>query len=72
MAVKATAAQPKCLWCLKVRKPSNWEQEILTGKQAGTWARLCEVCWGKRERNPWNALMPLRRNPIKPQGDGDG
>ncbi|BCI54989.1 hypothetical protein NIIDNTM18_42670 [Mycolicibacterium litorale] len=54
------AEYPKCLWCLKKRKSSNWEQRTTRDD----WQRLCEVCWRNRERNPWNAVLPLRRNPL--------
>lgn len=51
------ADHPKCRWCGKRRKPSNWEQNTLDGE----WARLCGPCATKRLNNPWNALLPMRK-----------
>ena len=50
-------AHPKCAWCLKRRKPSNWEQETLNGR----WEPLCGPCATRRLNNPWNALLPMRQ-----------
>lgn len=56
-----TPGHPKCRWCGKNRKPSNWEQESLVGKNAGQWLRLCDPCANRRLNNPWNALLPMRK-----------
>lgn len=49
---------PKCYWCLKCRKPSNWEQQ---GTSNDDYHRLCEPCARRRLNNPWNALLPMRK-----------
>lgn len=49
--------RPKCAWCGKNRKPSNWEQET----REGIWKRLCEPCANRRLNNPWSALLPMRK-----------
>ena len=46
-----------CHWCGKRnRTASDWEQEGFKG-----WYRLCVRCANSRLRNPWNALLPMRK-----------
>jgi len=48
----------KCKWCLKRElKNPEWEQEDLDGN----WKPLCKPCAEKRLRNPYNALLNLRK-----------
>lgn len=48
----------KCFWCLKVRRAmSEWEQ----GHHHAGWQRLCKPCATRRLRNPWNALLRMRK-----------
>lgn len=47
----------RCAWCWKDGKPSEWEQEALSG----AWKRLCLQCARERLRWPWSALLPMRR-----------
>ena len=64
-----------CRWCGKRnRTASDWEQEGLKGG----WYRLCTRCASSRLRNPWNALLPMRKvgsgnavNPPAPAGAAD-
>jgi len=49
---------PKCRWCNKPGRPSDFEQETLGTRE---WARLCLRCANKRLRNPWSALLPMRK-----------
>lgn len=47
-----------CRWCGRDnRRPSEWEQETLSG----TWSRLCAPCARRRLRNPYNALLAMRK-----------
>ena len=47
-----------CAWCGKNRRSwSDWEQETLRNG----WKRLCALCAKKRLRNPWSALLAMRR-----------
>ena len=47
-----------CRWCgRRNRTASDWEQKNLSG----TWQRLCVRCASSRLRNPWNALLPMRK-----------
>ena len=55
------ADHPKCHWCGKKRKPSDWEQEVLVAEEPGVWAHLCGPCATRRLNNPWNALLPMRK-----------
>lgn len=48
----------KCLWCGHIRTESEWEQQRLS---VDDWATLCTRCARKRLRNPWNALLPMRK-----------
>jgi len=49
---------PKCRWCYKHRKPSNWEQQDIHSDE---YFRLCGPCATRRLNNPWNALLPMRK-----------
>jgi hypothetical protein len=54
----ATEKLNPCHWCGKRnRTASEWEQEGLKGG----WYRLCVRCASSRLRNPWNALLPMRK-----------
>ncbi|MFD6770614.1 hypothetical protein ACFWC6_30825 [Micromonospora chalcea] len=56
----ARPAGVKCFWCLKIRRAmSDWEQEH---HHAG-WQRLCKPCATRRLKNPYNALLPMRKVP---------
>lgn len=58
-------APAKCVWCGEQRRQwSAWEQEQLQGG----WARLCQPCFRIRLRNPFNALLPMRKIT---EGDAD-
>jgi hypothetical protein len=49
----------RCDWCLRRNAiASDWEQQSLRGK---LWKPLCRRCANKRFRNPWNALLPMRK-----------
>lgn len=48
---------PKCTWCYKNRRPSNWEQQTLNG----VWKHLCVPCANRRLNNPFNALLTMRK-----------
>lgn len=49
----------RCRWCGKDRRSwSNWEQQHVTDEY---WSRLCSPCANARLRNPYNALLPMRR-----------
>jgi hypothetical protein len=54
----------KCHWCGKPnRRPSEWEQEGLKGG----WYRLCVRCANVRLRNPWSALLNMRKVAVEPE-----
>ena len=62
---EATAVKPpaNCTWCWpKPRIPrkanSEWEQRTLG---SGEWNRLCNRCANIRLRNPYNALLSMRK-----------
>ncbi len=46
-----------CQWCNKEGRASEWEQRTLGGE----WARLCARCARRRLRNPYNALLQMRK-----------
>jgi hypothetical protein len=47
-----------CVWCGKdKRKMSEWEQQ----HTSGAWHPLCNPCANRRLRNPYNALLSLRK-----------
>jgi hypothetical protein len=49
----------KCRWCAKSnRRPSQYEQQVLGGEE---YARLCVRCANWRLKNPYSALLPMRR-----------
>lgn len=49
----------KCHWCGKTRtRWSDWEQQHL---REDAWSRLCNPCATKRLRNPYSALLPMRK-----------
>jgi hypothetical protein len=49
---------PRCQWCFKYnRTASEYEQRTLKG----AWHRLCVRCANIRLRNPYNALLPMRK-----------
>jgi hypothetical protein len=53
-----------CRWCGKRnRTASDWEQESL---KRG-WQRLCVACANKRLKNPYNALLPMRKANLTPR-----
>ena len=64
MAETTTAASPvNCTWCwprprIPRKANSGWEQRHLS---SGEWTRLCNRCANIRLRNPYNALLHLRK-----------
>lgn len=53
----------KCEWCGKIRKKfSDWEQQNM---RTHSWNPLCPRCLHRRQKNPYNALLSMRRT--KPQ-----
>lgn len=48
----------RCFWCGRHDcAASDWEQE----HHAKGWQRLCGRCANKRLRNPYNALLSMRK-----------
>lgn len=57
-----------CRWCGKDnRRASDWEQK---GLRTGAYERLCIRCANWRLRNPYSALLPMRKakEPAHPEG----
>jgi len=51
----------KCAWCLRCDVlASTWEQKTLSG----VWNPLCRRCAGIRLRNPYNALLGMRKREV--------
>lgn len=49
----------RCDWCYRHDIPaSEWEQKPLTDE---TYKPMCQKCANRRLRNPYNALLPMRR-----------
>jgi hypothetical protein len=49
----------RCRWCGKGKKNfSEWEQQHVTTQE---YSRLCVPCANKRLKNPWNALLEMRK-----------
>jgi hypothetical protein len=49
----------RCIWCGKPnRTRSDWEQY---NHRTQAHQPLCVRCANNRLRNPWNALLPMRR-----------
>ena len=47
-----------CTWCGRHNvNASGWEQK----GSSGEYQRLCIRCAGRRLRNPWNALLAMRK-----------
>lgn len=56
----------RCRWCdRRDVLASEWEQEHLSGG----YSTLCTRCAGKRLRNPWNALLPMRKRAVPGEQD---
>lgn len=56
--VAAADRLERCRWCLRRNvRASDWEQEALRGG----WHRLCSRCASVRLRNPYSALLPMRK-----------
>ena len=52
----------RCGWCGKPRRRfSEWEQQVLAGRNEGQWKRLCNRCATRRLNNPYSGILPMRR-----------
>jgi hypothetical protein len=65
----ASSLLARCFWCnRRNKKASDWEQEALGGRG---WHRLCQACAGKRLRNPYSALLGMRKANDDPEATED-
>lgn len=55
---EVSVSAAKCFWCLKDRRAmSEWEQD----HHRDGWQQLCKPCATRRLKNPWNALLRMRK-----------